>query len=77
MIVSIEQLQSTSDRVISDSGAVVGLENVFYMVSERVGVVEVCAIVYEPVSGCPISFPFNVSLHTLDGTAGTIYMTSY
>ena len=75
MVVSIEQLQSTSDRVISDTGAVVGLENVFYMVSERVGVVEVCAIVYEPASGCPISFPFNVSLYTLDGTAGTTIYT--
>ena len=51
--------------------AVVGLEETFYNVSENIGVVEVCVVVHQPVSGgCPISFPFNVSLYTLDGTAG-------
>ena len=52
--------------------AVVGLERTFYSVSEDVGVVEVCAIVYQPDSGitCPITFPFDVSLSTLDGSAG-------
>ena len=46
--------------------AVVGLEKTFYQVSEDVGVVEVCAIVYSPNANldCPISFPFNVSLST-------------
>ena len=52
--------------------AVVGLERTFYDVLESVGVVEVCAIVYQPDGGitCPIAFPFNVSLSTRDGTAG-------
>ena len=49
-----------------------GLEKTFYQVSEDVGVVEVCAIVYEPNRNlaCPISFPFNVSLSTGDDSAG-------
>ena len=40
--------------------------------TEDVGVVEVCAIVYEPNGNlaCPISFPFDVSLSTEDGSAG-------
>ena len=42
----------------------------FYNVSEDVGVVEVCAIVYSPDIPCPISFPFIVALRTRDGTAG-------
>ena len=48
----------------------VGLERTFYSVSEGVGVVELCAVVYEPDITCPIEFPFNVSLSTADGTAG-------
>ena len=53
--------------------AVVGLERTFYEVMEEVGVVEVCVIVYQPDGGitCPIAIPFNVSLSTLDGTAGS------
>ena len=49
-----------------------GLERTFYQVSEDVGVVEVCAIVYEPNGNlaCPISFPFEVNLSTGDGSAG-------
>ena len=49
-----------------------GLEKTFYRVSEDVGLVEVCAIVYEPNGNlaCPISFPFDVSLSTEDGSAG-------
>ena len=50
--------------------AVVGLEKTFYQVSEDVGVVEVCAIVYSPTIVCPIEFPFNVALNTTDGSAG-------
>ena len=50
--------------------AVVGLERTFYQVSEDVGVVEVCAIVYSPNITCPIAFPFDVRLRTLDGSAG-------
>ena len=55
--------------------AVVGLERTFYQVSENVGVVEVCAIVYSPNITCPnitcpIGFPFDVRLRTRDGSAG-------
>ena len=50
--------------------AVVGLEKTFYQVSEDVGVVEVCVIVYSPTIVCPIEFPFNVTLNTTDGSAG-------
>ena len=49
-----------------------GLERTFYNVSEGVGVVELCAVVYEPNITCPTEFPFNVSLSTADGTAGMI-----
>ena len=52
------------------SVAVVGLERTFYNVSEDVGLVEVCAIVYSPTIVCPINFPFDVSLSTSDNTAG-------
>ena len=44
--------------------AVVGLEETLYHVTEGVGVVEVCAIVYNPVIDCPVAFPFNISLST-------------
>ena len=47
-----------------------GLERTFYQVSDGVGVVEVCAIVHSPVIDCPIEFQFNVTLSTLDGSAG-------
>ena len=47
-----------------------GLERTLYSVSEDVGVVEVCAIVYSPTIDCPIIFPFDVSVSTSDNTAG-------
>ena len=50
--------------------AVVGLERTFFNVSEDVGQVELCAVVYRPDLVCPISFPFIVSLDTSNGTAG-------
>ena len=53
-------------------GAVVGLEQTFFRVSEDVGVVELCAIVSSPVIDCPIKFPFEVQLYTCDGTAGLV-----
>ena len=53
-----------------------GQEMILYIVSEGVGVVELCAIVYEPDIICPIEFPFNVSLSTADGTAGMFYCAS-
>ena len=49
-----------------------GLEKTFYQVSEDVGVVEVCAIVYSPIITCPVAFPFDVSLSTEDFTAGIV-----
>ena len=54
------------------SVAIVGLEETLHLVSEDVGVVEVCAIVYSPMVDCPIEFPFDVRLTTLDGSAGEI-----
>ena len=50
--------------------AVVGLEQTFFRVSEDVGVVELCAVVYTPIIECPIEFPFDVRLSTRDDTAG-------
>lgn len=50
--------------------AVVGLESTLYMMTEDVGLVEVCAIMYSPNITCPIEFPFNVYLLTSDSTAG-------
>ena len=52
-----------------------GLEKTFHQVSDDVGVVELCAIVYEldRIVPCPILFPFNVSLSTLDSTAQVLF----
>ena len=51
-----------------------GLEQTIFTVQEDVGVVELCAIVYEPsgidCAECPIAFPFDVRLSTRDDTAG-------
>ena len=54
------------------SVAVVGLEETFYRVSEGVGFVEVCAIVYSPNGNleCPIDFAFGVHFSASDGSAG-------
>ena len=54
----------------NSAGAVVGLEQTFFRVSEDVGVVELCANVSFPDITCPIEFPFEVVLATADGTAG-------
>ena len=51
----------------------VGLEKTFYSVSEDVGVVEVCAIVYSPTINCPIEFSFDVNISTSDGSAGNTW----
>ena len=53
-----------------------GLEMTFYSVLEGVGMVELCAVVYEPNITCPIEFPFNVSLSTVNGTAGMVSCAS-
>ena len=50
----------------------VGLEKTFYSVNESEGVVEVCAVMYSPSTECPIAFPFNVSLSTVDDSAGIV-----
>ena len=54
------------------SVAVVGLEETFYRVSEGVGFVEVCAVVYRPNGNleCPIDFAFEFYFSTSDGSAG-------
>ena len=51
--------------------AEVGLEK-SYQVSEDVGIVEVCAIVYSPRIECPIALLFGVTLSTIDKTAGNV-----
>ena len=47
----------------------VSLELKLYNISEDVGVVEVCTVVNTMID-CPITFPFDVKLKTLDGSAG-------
>ena len=46
-----------------------GLNQTSFMVSETVGVVQVCATVRSPSISCPIDFPFTVTLSTQDNTA--------
>ena len=50
-----------------------GLERTIFTVSEDVGVVELCARVFEPAIDCPIEFPFDIVLSTTDRTAGIRY----
>ena len=58
-------------RIYNSPGAVVGLEETFYIVGEGDGTVEVCAIVQMPATGsCPMHFPFTVYLSTEDDSAG-------
>ena len=54
-----------------------GLERTIFTVSEDLGVVELCARVYEPTIDCPIEFPFNTAISTADGTAGIIYYNTF
>ena len=58
--------------IISLTVAVVGLERTLYQVSEGVGYVPVCAVVFSPDENtdCPIGFAFEVELSTIDGSAG-------
>ena len=51
----------------------VGLERTSYYVSEG-AVVIVCATVRSPSISCPIIFPFNVRLSTVDMTAGELVL---
>ena len=50
--------------------AELGLERTFYQVSEDDGIVEVCAVVYNPVIECPIQFSFDIRLTTTNDSAG-------
>ena len=52
------------------------MEQVLFEVMEDVEIIEMCAIVFEPYTNCPIHFSFNIRLHTADGTAGKIYSLS-
>ena len=57
--------------------AVVGWEYTAYHVYEDDGVVEVCATVYTADNvECPISFPFNISMTTLDPNDGRYLYTA-
>ena len=53
--------------------AVVGWEKTFYLTREDNVIFFVCAVVFDPDLECPVSFSFNISFTTADGTAG-IYM---
>ena len=52
----------------------VGLEQTFFREMENVGVIELCAVVFEPDPECPIKFTFDVQLYTtdIDGSAGKL-----
>ena len=54
----------------------VGLEEVVQEVSEDVRAVELCVKVLSPAIECPIEFPFDVGLSTMDGIAGKRNITS-
>ena len=54
------------------AGARIGLEQTFFREVEDIGVIELCAIVFEPDIECPIKFPFDVQLYTADGSAGKL-----
>ena len=68
----LERERNECSTHLSPTVAVVGLERTYYNVSESVGVVEVCAVVYQPTGVCPIQFPFDVTLSTRDGSAGSV-----
>ena len=64
---------SSGQNILSYSaGARVGLEQTFFRENEDVGVIELCAVVFEPDIECPIKFTFDVSLYTADGSAGEL-----
>ena len=54
------------------AGARVGLEQTFFREIEDMGVIELCAVVFQPNIECPIKFPFDVQLYTADGSAGKL-----
>ena len=60
-----------NDALPCGAEALVGLERTLYNVSEGVGIIEVCAVVFQPTTDCPITSAFSVALVTRDGSAGT------
>ena len=60
-----------TEFIIINAVAVVGLERPVYNVSESVDFVEICIIVTNPVTSCPIPDPFTVTLSSSDDGAGT------
>ena len=48
----------------------IGLERTIFLEFENVVVVELCARVFEPDIDCPIEFPFEVILSTVNRNAG-------
>ena len=50
--------------------AVVGLDTASYITVENSGMIEVCARVLDPEVDCPVSFPFDITFSTADGSAG-------
>ena len=74
-ILTIEQVYMSFYTFTSE--AVVGLEKTFHEVSEDVGAVEVCAVVNSPSIDCPIAFPFNVRISTINNTAGILIKSSF
>ena len=66
----VQKLKPLTYYSFSLADVSVNLERTYYMVSEDVGVVEVCAIVDSPVNVvCPVTFAFDVILNTVGGTA--------
>ena len=50
----------------------VGLEQTSLTVSENVGMVEICTVIFFPDDPCPTEFPFELMIVTVSGTAGSI-----
>ena len=50
----------------------VGLEQTFFKEMEDVGVIELCAVVFEPSINCPMKIPFQIELYTTDGSASKL-----
>ena len=59
---------------VSCSGAVVGLEQTFFSVSEHVGSVEICVAILSPMITCPVAYSFDVSISTATGSAGRSFI---
>ena len=58
--------------LISPSAVTVHMESAVYQVSEDVGRVEVCAVIWSPHGDeCPLDFSISVKLHTSEDSAGT------